>query len=152
MSDETWKIKWEFPSDLLYHLCTCSLYSKNSKPEWLCKSGKFSTQAQQTLGITASLKKFKCKEIKSLKNKKQTNHHFYYSDTLWLHLTYFDWDLSKIFHILVIALMKFFKTCGLGQSKKMKTQNKNERMKKVRRIKQKTALPVQISSEVLTFT
>lgn len=48
--------------------------------------------------------------------------------------------------------MKFFKTCGLEQRKKMKTQNKNESMKKVRRINQKTALPVQISLEVLTFT
>lgn len=40
--------------------------------------------------------------------------------------------------------MKFFKICGLGQSKMMKPQNKNERMKKRRSIKQKTALPIQI--------
>lgn len=61
----------------------------------------------------------------------------------------------KILNFLVIALMNFFKICGPGQSKKMEvTKNKqaNKKMKKVRRIKQKTALPVQTPLEILTFT
>lgn len=87
---------------------------------------------------------------RNVNRKKLSLLNFYWSDTLWLHLPYYE--ISIFFHFLVILSVQFFKYWGWGRSKKMKSQNKNERMKKVRRIKQKTALPAQRPLAILTFT
>lgn len=51
---------------------------------------------------------------RSVNRKKLSLLNFYWSDTLWLHLPYYEISIFFIFffHFLAILLVQFFKYCG----------------------------------------